>query len=97
LGAFSFAGMTKVDRLASIEANLQKLRRDTCPFINLPEKSKGRWGLGITPAMMKRCEWVKPLLVAQIKFTEWTHDGQLQQPVFLGLCTDKQAEAIVRE
>jgi bifunctional non-homologous end joining protein LigD len=30
--------------LASIDAQLQKLRRATCPFINLPEKSKGRWG-----------------------------------------------------
>jgi hypothetical protein len=36
---------------------------------NLPEKSKGRWGLGITPAVMKRCHWVKLVLVAQLKFT----------------------------
>src|SRR5262249_58040467 len=50
--------------LASIDAQLQKIRRATCPFINLPEKSKGRWGLGITPAVMKRCHWVKPVLVA---------------------------------
>ena len=83
--------------LASIDAKLQKLRRDTCPFINLPEKSKGRWGLGITPAMMERCQWVKPELVAQVKFTEWTHDGQLRQPVFLGLRTDKEPEEVVRE
>ena len=33
--------------------------------------------LGITPAVMKRCHWVKPVLLAQIKFTEWTHDNQL--------------------
>jgi bifunctional non-homologous end joining protein LigD len=83
--------------LASIDAKLQKLRRDTCPFINLPEKSKGRWGLGITPAMMERCQWVKPVLVAQVKFTEWTHDGQLRQSVFLGLRTDKEAKDVVRE
>ena len=38
---------------------------------------------------MKRCQWVKPVLVARVKFTEWTHDGQLRQPVFLGLRTDK--------
>jgi bifunctional non-homologous end joining protein LigD len=34
--------------------------------------------------MMQRCHWLKPALVAQVKFTEWTHDGQLRQPVFLG-------------
>ena len=39
--------------LASIDAQLQKIRRATCPFINLPEKSKGRWGLGITPAVSR--------------------------------------------
>jgi ATP dependent DNA ligase-like protein len=33
---------------------------------------------------MKRCQWLKPVLIAQVKFTEWTHDGQLRQPVFLG-------------
>jgi bifunctional non-homologous end joining protein LigD len=56
--------------LASIDAQLQKFKRSTCPFINLPEKTKGRWGLGITPEAMKRCQWVKPMLVAQVKFTE---------------------------
>jgi bifunctional non-homologous end joining protein LigD len=83
--------------LASIDAQMQKLKRPTCPFINLPEKTKGRWGLGITPAVMKRCHWVEPVLVAQVKFTEWTHDGQLRQPVFLGLRTDKEAKDVVRE
>ena len=62
--------------LGNIDALLQKLRCTTCPFINLPEKTKGRWGFGITPAVMKRCQWVKPVLVAQIKFTEWTHDDR---------------------
>jgi bifunctional non-homologous end joining protein LigD len=61
--------------LASVDAQLQKLRRSTCPFINLPEKTRGRWGSGITPAVMKRCDWVEPVLVAQVKFTEWTHDA----------------------
>ena len=76
--------------LASIDSQLQKLRRATCPFINLPEKTKGRWGLGITPAVRQRCDWVKPVLIAQVKFTEWTYDDQLRQPVFLGLRTDKE-------
>ena len=46
---------------------------------------------------MKRCVWVEPVLVAQIKFTEWTLDDQIRQPVFLGLRTDKQAKDVIRE
>jgi bifunctional non-homologous end joining protein LigD len=84
-------------QLASVDAQLQKLKRPTCPFINLPEKTKGRWGLGITPAVTKRCQWVNPVLVVQVKFTEWTLDDQLRQPVFLGLQTDKAAKDVVRE
>ena len=73
-----------------------KIRHTACPFINLPEESGGRWGLGITPAVMKRCQWVKPVLIAQVKFTEWTQDDQLRQPVFLRLRTDKEAKNVVR-
>jgi bifunctional non-homologous end joining protein LigD len=46
---------------------------------------------------MQRCHWVKSVLVAQVKFTEWTLDGQLRQPVFLGLRTDTDAQDVVRE
>jgi bifunctional non-homologous end joining protein LigD len=83
--------------LVKLYAGLQKIRRATCPFVNLPEKRRGRWGQGITPAVMKRCEWVEPLLVAQVKFTEWTLDDQIRQPVFLGLRTDKNPKGVVRE
>jgi ATP-dependent DNA ligase len=63
-----------------------------------PERERvGRWSQGITPAIVKRCHWVDPVLVAQVKFTEWTQDDQLRQPVFLGLRTDKQAKDVVRE
>ena len=83
--------------LRDMYGDLQKIRRATCPFVNLPEKRRGRWGQGITPAVMKRCHWVEPVLVGQIKFTEWTIDDQLRQPVFLGLRTDKEAKDVVRE
>jgi bifunctional non-homologous end joining protein LigD len=76
---------------------LQKIKRPTCPFVNLPEKTPGRWRQSLTPAVMKRCHWVEPVLVAQIKFTEWTSDDQLRQPVFLGLRTDKHAKDVFRE
>ena len=83
--------------LAELYGGLQRIKRAACPFINLPEKRPGRWGLGITQAVMKRCQWVEPVLVAQIKFTEWTLDNQLRQPVFLALRADKQAKDVVRE
>jgi bifunctional non-homologous end joining protein LigD len=83
--------------LASLYNKFQKIRQPRCPFVNLPEKSRGRWGLGITPAVMQRCEWVKAVLIAQVKFTEWTHDHQLRQPVFLGLRSDKEVKEVVRE
>jgi bifunctional non-homologous end joining protein LigD len=41
--------------------------------------------------------WVKPSLVAEVKFAEWTSKGELRQPVYLGLRSDKQAQDVVRE
>ena len=41
--------------------------------------------------------WVKPTLVAEVKFTEWTAAGEMRHPVFLGLRSDKQAAEVVRE
>lgn len=46
---------------------------------------------------IKGVHWVKPKLVAQIGFTEWTTDGKLRHPRFLGLRDDKAAEEVVRE
>jgi DNA ligase D-like protein (predicted ligase) len=45
----------------------------------------------------KGAHWVKPELVAQIGFSEWTRDGKLRHPRFLGLRTDKTAIDVVRE
>jgi bifunctional non-homologous end joining protein LigD len=41
--------------------------------------------------------WVKPLLVAEVKFTEWTSSGEMRHPVYLGLRSDKRAEDVTRE
>jgi bifunctional non-homologous end joining protein LigD len=41
--------------------------------------------------------WVKPTLVAEVKFTEWTNSGEMRHPVYLGIRADKRAEAVVRE
>ena len=69
-------------------------------FVSLPnisEKTGGRWRQGITVAEMKRCHWVEPKMVCQVKFGEWTRDDLLRQPVFLGLREDKDASEVVRE
>ncbi|WP_247438985.1 non-homologous end-joining DNA ligase [Bradyrhizobium sp. 139] len=41
--------------------------------------------------------WVRPSLVAEVKFAEWTSKGELRQPVYLGLRSDKRAKDVVRE
>jgi ATP-dependent DNA ligase len=51
------------------------LKIDACPFANLPEKKRTMWAL--TKEEMKNCVWLKPELVAQIEFTEWTPDGTI--------------------
>src|SRR5258705_8953522 len=66
-----------------------------CPFVNLPEKRRTMWAL--TADEMKECRWLKPRLVAQIDFTEWTPDGHLRHSSFVGLRDDKDARDIVRE
>jgi bifunctional non-homologous end joining protein LigD len=47
--------------------------------------------------MMRQIEWVNPVFVGQVKFAEWTRDGKLRQPVFIGLREDKKAKEVVRE
>lgn len=83
--------------LASLRKQFEKELRDDCPFSDLPSKQGGAWLQGITPAIMRRCHWVKPVFVCQIKFAEWTRDGKLRQPIFLGLREDKVAAEVTRE
>lgn len=83
--------------LKSLHQQFKKLERKTCPFADLPEERTGRYGQGITASVMKRCHWLKPELVAELKFAEWTRDHRLRQPVFLGLREDKPAKKVVRE
>jgi bifunctional non-homologous end joining protein LigD len=78
-----------------VATRLKGLEIKTCPFANLPEKKRTQWAL--TKEEMKNCVWLKPELVAQIEFTEWTPDGHLRHSKFVGLRQDKAAREVVRE
>ncbi|NHA14664.1 non-homologous end-joining DNA ligase [Thioalkalivibrio sp. XN279] len=71
--------------LESLAKRLQSLARKTCPFKASPRHA----GSGT--------HWVTPKLVAEIAFTEWTGDGRLRHPRFVGLRHDKPAGKVVRE
>jgi bifunctional non-homologous end joining protein LigD len=83
--------------LRSLSSDLEKIRVENCPFFNVPAVGRSRWDQGLTAAEMKRCRWVKPAIVCQVKFTEWTRDDRLRQPVFLGIREDKSPTDVVRE
>jgi len=71
--------------LHQLSARLRRLRRATPPFASIPREATR----GVT--------WVEPRLVAQVSFTEWTRDGRLRHPRFLGLRDDKPSREVVRE
>jgi bifunctional non-homologous end joining protein LigD len=68
-----------------------------CPFTNLPETTGGRWGQGFTQDKMAGVQWLKPILVGQFEFLEWTADNHLRHSRFVGLREDKRAEDVVRD
>jgi bifunctional non-homologous end joining protein LigD len=76
---------------------LRPLAISECPFINLPEKHRSRWGEGLTADDMKKCVWLRPELVAQIEFLEWTESAHLRHSKFVGLREDKNPREVVKE
>ena len=77
--------------------NLQPLVVPECPFVNLPETRKARWGEALSGEKMKRCIWVRPEVVAQIEFLEWTDADHLRHSKFVGLRDDKDPHQVVKE
>jgi bifunctional non-homologous end joining protein LigD len=63
----------------------------------VPTAKTGRWGEGITADDMPTLTWVKPMVVAEIAFTEWTAGGNLRHASFVGLREDKDPKRIRRE
>ena len=82
---------------AELLKKLQPLETTDCPFANLPEKKAGRWGAGLTAAKMGECRWLRPVLVGQFEFVEWTLDGHLRHSRFMGFRDDKKPNDVRRE
>ncbi|PTY06676.1 ATP-dependent DNA ligase [Opitutaceae bacterium EW11] len=72
------------DSLASLHERFRRLESTDSPFSERVPESRG-------------VTWLKPKLIAQVKYSEWTRDGLLRQPVFLGLRDDKDPREVVRE
>jgi bifunctional non-homologous end joining protein LigD len=68
------------ETLRDLGAKLRRIRTEKPPFEPAPR--------------MRDATWVRPELVAQIAYAEWTADGKLRQPAFLGLRTDKAPEEV---
>jgi hypothetical protein len=87
-GGLKFAGNTGTGfdekELARVSKLLKARETRTSPFSEQVKTSE--------PA-----HWVRPDLVAQVRFTEWTADDRLRHPVYLGLRDDKSARDVVRE
>jgi ATP-dependent DNA ligase len=82
---------------AQLMLKFRALETKECPFANLPEVKSGRWGAGLTAAKMKDCRWLKPVLVGQFEFLEWTGDNHLRHSTFIALREDKSARDVKRE
>jgi len=80
-----------------VVARLRELHIAKCPFSELPNTKRSRWGAGITAEDMKEIQWVKPQQLVQIRFVEWTADGHLRHASFLGLRDDKNPQDVRRE
>ena len=76
---------------------LKPLHAAACPFDDLPNAKISHWGGGGTAEQMHEMQWVKPKVVAQIRFVEWTADQHLRHAAFLGLRDDKKARDVRRE
>jgi hypothetical protein len=63
----------------------------SCPFVNLPETRRSRFGEELSAEKMKKAVWLRPEAVAQIEFLEWTDGDWLRHSRFFGLREDKEA------
>lgn len=78
-------------------SKLKHLVTPDCPFVNLPETRKSRFGEELNAEKMKKAVWLKPETVAQIEFLEWTEGDRLRHSKFAGLREDKNPRSVVKE
>ena len=78
-------------------SRLKHLVTPTCPFVNLPDTKKSRFGEELNAEKMKKAVWVKPEIVAQIEFLEWTQADRLRHSKFVGIREDKDAKKVFKE
>lgn len=90
------AGLTPHTR-AEIFRRIAPTQTSVCPFVNLPSSKTGHWGEGISAEDMSTLCWVKPKIVVDVSFVEWTRDGLLRHSQFVGLREDKIPKSVRRE
>ena len=78
-------------------SKLKHLVAPTCPFANLPDTRRSRFGEELNAEKMKKAVWLKPEAVAQIEFLEWTEGNRLRHSKFVGLREDKNPRDVVKE
>jgi ATP-dependent DNA ligase len=93
-----YTGRTRNGFTPSTRDQLSKrfdtLATEKCPFANLPERRSGRWGEGLTAEKMRECRWLRPALVGQFEFVEWTPDGHLRHARFAGLRENQEPNEV---
>ena len=90
------AGLTPHTR-ADLFPTLKVLVQPKCPFANLPSSKTGHWDEGISAEDMTTLRWVKPQIVVEVSFVEWTRDGLLRHPQFIGVRVDKSLREVRRD
>ena len=78
-------------------SKLKHLVTATCPFVNLPETRRSRFGEELNVEKIKKAVWLRPEAVAQIEFLEWTEGDRLRHSKFVGLREDKNPRSVVKE
>lgn len=99
---FQYAGKVRAGFAPNTRAELFEMisgrEIPACPFANLPNSTgRSHWGEGITAEDMTTLAWVKPRVVIDVAFTEWTAGNNLRHASFVGVRTDKRPAAVVRE
>ena len=95
-GAARLAGKVRAGFVPHLRRDVFKAPKphhvDACPFVDLPQSKSSRWGGGVTADEMREMQWVKPELVAQIRFVEWTAEGGSGMRRFWGCAPTRPRE-----